>query len=82
MSQIAYEEFIQLEEICIQVQDTPVQQGPDSWSYIWGTTEFSTKKAYSVMMAHNEGIPTSHGYGNLLVSQDTNFSSGYCFMTG
>jgi hypothetical protein len=57
MSQMAYEEFIQLEEICIQVQDTPLQQGPDSWSYIWGTTKFSTKKAYLVMMGHNEVIP-------------------------
>jgi hypothetical protein len=57
MSQAAYEEFIQLEEICTHVQDISRQQGPDSWSYIWGSSEFSTKKTYSMMMGHNEVIP-------------------------
>jgi hypothetical protein len=57
MSQAAYEEFIQLEEICTHVQEISLQQGPDSWSYIWGSSKFSTKKAYSMMMGHNEIIP-------------------------
>jgi hypothetical protein len=50
LSQQAYVEFIQLENICNQVQNR-IQQGEmDSWSYIWGNGQFSSQKAYKVMM--------------------------------
>jgi hypothetical protein len=32
---------------------TRIQQGEiDSWSYIWGSGQFSSQKAYKVMMAN------------------------------
>jgi hypothetical protein len=51
MSQAAYEEFLQLEEICTNAQNISLQQSPDSWSYIWGSPEFSTKKS----LLHDDG---------------------------
>jgi hypothetical protein len=57
MSQAAYEEFLQLEEVCSHAQNLSIQQNPDSWSYIWGSSDFCSKKAYSMMMGHYEVIP-------------------------
>jgi hypothetical protein len=57
MSQPAYEEFLQLEEVCSHAQNLSIQQNPDFWSYIWGSSDFCSKKAYSMMMGHYEVIP-------------------------
>jgi hypothetical protein len=57
LSQQAYVEFIELENICNQVQ-TRIQQGEiDSWSYIWGSGQFSSQKAYKVMMGYQPAPP-------------------------
>jgi hypothetical protein len=34
-----------------------MRQDNDNWTYIWGSSEFSTKKAYSMMMGSQEVIP-------------------------
>jgi hypothetical protein len=50
LSQQAFEEFQNLEVVC-QNAFTVVQEGnSDTWSYIWGNAEFSSKKAYQAMI--------------------------------
>jgi hypothetical protein len=57
LSQQASVEFIELENICNQVQNR-IQQGEmDSWSYIWGNGKFSSQKAYKVMMGFQPAPP-------------------------
>jgi hypothetical protein len=43
MSVEASEQFHQLEFLLTSQQQL---QGPDNWHYIWGNSEFSSKKAY------------------------------------
>jgi hypothetical protein len=50
LSQQAYEEFLNLEVIC-QSALIKVQEGNcDTWTYIWGNGEFSSRKAYRAMI--------------------------------
>jgi hypothetical protein len=53
LSQQAYEEFQNLEVVC---QNTliKIQEGNgDKWNYIWGNNEFSSQRAYRVMIGYS-----------------------------
>jgi hypothetical protein len=47
LSQQAYEEFLNMEEICINFENSIQQGNLDSWTYIWGSNIISTKKGLS-----------------------------------
>jgi hypothetical protein len=50
LSQQAFNEFEILEDICQNAMITAHAENKDSWSYIWGNSEFTTKNAYNVMI--------------------------------
>jgi hypothetical protein len=57
LSHQAYEEFIQMEEICSNTEISIQHGNLDSWSYIWGSDTFSTKKAYLLMNGEQQTPP-------------------------
>jgi hypothetical protein len=50
VSQQAFQEFEVFEQICTNATNIVQGGDKDSWSYIWGTGQFSTKKAYNIMI--------------------------------
>jgi hypothetical protein len=44
MSSAAFTEFEELEEICIKAQTIMQDGNIDTWSYIWGSDNFTVKK--------------------------------------
>jgi hypothetical protein len=82
LSHQAFLELNQFEELCNQTVLKINDGGVDSWSYIWGSSEFSVKKAYAVMSGHQHAPPplNSPGFGKPLVRQSTSFSFGFYFM--
>jgi hypothetical protein len=50
LSQQAYAEFEELENLCENAQAEVQQHLPDNWSYIWGSDTFSTTKAYNLLI--------------------------------
>jgi hypothetical protein len=57
LSQPAYDEFVYPEDICSQLQYQFMSGNTDTWTYIWGSSDFSSKQAYLVMMGTHEVIP-------------------------
>jgi hypothetical protein len=50
LSQKAIQEFKKLEELCSNALVTAQVRNKDSWRYIWGNNQFSTKNAYNVLI--------------------------------
>jgi hypothetical protein len=50
LSQQAFAEFEQLENLCDPTQFQTLSHQEDSWSYIWGSDKFSTTKAYKLLI--------------------------------
>jgi hypothetical protein len=57
LSQQAFLELDQFEEVCNQAVLKINGGGVDSWSYIWGSPEFSVHKAYNVMSGTQPAPP-------------------------
>ena len=53
----AYEEFLQMEDICISMRQSEYLGTLDTWSYIWGTEYYSSIKAYKVLIGHKQTPP-------------------------
>ena len=53
----AYEEFLQMEDICIAMRQSEHLNSLDTWSYIWGTEHYSSIKAYKVLIGHKQTPP-------------------------
>jgi hypothetical protein len=51
----AYEQFLQLQDLILQCNQTEEE---DTWSYIWGTAEFSSKRAYKKLSGSSQAHPT------------------------
>jgi len=48
----------QLQEIANQIQDFDfAEEQDDVWSYCWGPSKYSSKKAYKSMLVHSEASP-------------------------
>jgi hypothetical protein len=57
LSQQAFQEFEQLENLC-EVALQRVQEGEaDKWKYIWGNFSFTSRKAYKVLIGYQPTIP-------------------------
>jgi len=65
-----------MEQLQQRVNNQPISGNPDWWQYIWGNTQFSSKKAYLHLTGHAQVPRLSNGYGNLVVKTNTKFSSG------
>jgi hypothetical protein len=52
-----FEEFEELQLICGNTRQLIQNGEKDSWTYIWGSNVFLTKKAYKVMVEHQPTIP-------------------------
>ena len=72
---LSVEAFAQMEQLQL-VNNQPISGNPDWWQYIWGNTQFSSKKAYLHLTGHAQVPRLSNGYGNLVVKTNTKFSSG------
>ena len=53
----AYEEFLQVEDICIYTRQSEYIDSLDTWSYIWGNEFYSSIKAYKVLIGHKQAPP-------------------------
>lgn len=73
LSAQAYAQFHQLTTI---LDDTVLQTGNDTWSYIWGSNSFATSKAYLSLMEQGKSTWHINGYGNLAVNPKGNSFSG------
>jgi hypothetical protein len=57
LSQEAFEEFNDLEIICQEAMEKVLSDGKDTWSYIWGNSEFSSQKAYKALIGVQPAVP-------------------------
>jgi hypothetical protein len=46
----AFNEFEMLEDICVSASEKMQLGEQDSWTYIWGNSTFSSKKAYKALI--------------------------------
>ena len=53
----AYEEFLEMETICISLRNSEHLQLRDTWSYIWGNEFYSSTKAYKVLIGYKTTPP-------------------------
>ena len=57
LSQQAYNEFLELEKKIHEAREYMERGDHDSWSYIWGSSDFSSKKAYNALVGFQPTIP-------------------------
>ena len=57
LSQQAYDEFLSLQDLCLNARQRIQEGEKDQWSYIWGSASFSTSKAYKVMIGSQPVLP-------------------------
>ena len=57
LSQQAYDEFLSLQDICLNANQRIQDGEKDKWSYIWGSETFSCSKAYKVMIGYQPVLP-------------------------
>ena len=50
----AHEEFIGMENLCLEMRQSNYFTMTDRWSYIWGNGIFSSSKAYSILIGHKQ----------------------------
>jgi hypothetical protein len=53
----AYEEFLEMEDICITLRHSEHLDLVDTWSYIWRNEFYSFIKAYNVLMGYKQTPP-------------------------
>ena len=53
----AYAQYLDLE---LLIQNLQIQDVKDTWSYIWGSLDFSSKKAYRHLIGHRQIHPSFH----------------------
>ena len=53
----AYEEFTQMEDMCISLRHFEYLDALDTWSYVWGNEFYSSMKAYKVLIGHKKTPP-------------------------
>jgi hypothetical protein len=54
---LSTEAFGQFQEVEVIVQNTHLQDQPDQWSYSWGSSIFSSSKAYKALIGHQAVHP-------------------------
>jgi hypothetical protein len=80
LSQEAYSEFEDLEELC-DLTNHSIQEGNiDTWSYIWGSSIFSTKQAYKDLIGHQTVPPQFKWIWNSSCQARHKFFFGFFFM--
>jgi hypothetical protein len=57
LSQESYEKFNELEIICQNATKKILLGQKDNWCYIWGNSEYSSKKAYKALIGSQPAIP-------------------------
>ena len=57
LCQQAYEEFLKIQDICINAAVTMESGGIDEWAYIWGSNQFSVSKAYKALIGIKDTPP-------------------------
>jgi hypothetical protein len=77
LSQQAFSEFDELEVICGKTLQKIQEGNKYSLSYIWGNPNFTSKKAYKVLIGYHPAPPILNGFGTLHVRKDTSFSSSF-----
>lgn len=61
------------------VADTSLQEGNDTWLYIWGTNLFTSKSTYLQLIGTKDKfIWLLSGYRALTVNKKENYFSGNC----
>ena len=53
----AYQEFLQMEDICISMRQSEYLDSLDTRSYIWGNEFHSSIKAYKILIGHKQTPP-------------------------
>ena len=54
---LSVEAYDQFQQLIFILDDTQLLQGKDQWSYIWGSTEFASNKAYLHLMGTRQISP-------------------------
>ena len=57
LSTQAYAEFLQFEDICFSLRHSEFHTYTDTWSYIWGSENYTSAKAYKRMVGHRATTP-------------------------
>lgn len=72
---LSVEAFDQFQKLNIILQDTQPIDAPDVWTYIWGSSIFTSKKAYKQLVGTGLAHPL---FKSLLVNISTRFFFSGC----
>lgn len=78
LSTQAYEEFQQLEIIFEEVRSSEYRDCNDTWSYLWGSANFSSSKAYTCMIGVKIVPPHFQWVWNTSCQRKHKVFSGWC----
>jgi hypothetical protein len=78
LTEQAYHQFLQLNN---ELEDVVLTEETDSWTYIWGSSQFLVHKAYNALTGHNQHMLFLIGFGVLNANQSIGFSFRCSFMT-
>jgi len=70
------EAYNQIQELQVELSSLALDTVDDSWTYIWGSTQFSSSKAYRILTGHSQVDTILNGFGRLHVKASTKYSFG------
>lgn len=80
---ISHQAAEQLEENENRIQESDLtEEQNDIWSYCWGSSKFSSRKAYNIMQGHTKASPLFSWLWASTIWESSSFSSGYSLETG
>jgi len=70
------EAYNQIQELQVELSSLALDTVDDSWTYIWGSTQFSSK-AYRILTGHSQVDTILNGFGRLHVKANIKYFSGW-----
>jgi hypothetical protein len=70
---LSVEAYHQLQELQTEISDLVIVADDDKWTFIWGSSHFSSSKAYKVLTGHSQVDPILNGFGRLHVRVNTKY---------
>ena len=65
-----------MKELQAKLSGLVIETEDDRWTFIWGSSQFSTSKAYKVLTGHSQVDPIYNGSGRLHARANTKYFFG------
>ena len=73
---LSVEAYHQMKELQAKLSGLVIETEDDRWKFIWGSSQFSSSKAYKVLTGHSQVDPIYNGSGRLHARANTKYFFG------